>query len=306
MAAAAVLAAIFVFAMVWVLIPSPSKEPRPTPNHGLLPPPPLEQTIVHEIYPDPDTAIVKPVPERPPGLPPKIAIIIDDMGYNKKWGDRFLSLDAPLTFSILPLSPHGRETAEKAAALGREVMVHLPMEPVEFPQIRVGPGAILWDMTGEQLRAAVEQDLAAVPLARGANNHMGSRITANALRMDQIFSILKENDLFFIDSRTTSDTVCPAAAKKAGIPFGQRDVFLDHVHTEKFVRNQIEALKKAAMKYHRAIGIAHPLPVTFQVLKKALPELKKDFHLVYASAMVGPEDGLAKEKTRITEENLSF
>lgn len=242
-----------------------------------------------EIYPKEETpAAVPPAPgppERPSGRP-RVAIIIDDLGYDFGLAKRFLSLDPALTVSVLPQSPFGRKIVERARQRGMVVMLHLPMEPREYPRVDPGPGALLTRMGPDQLIARLDEELDRLPGASGVNNHMGSRLTADADRMNQVFSVLKRRGLFYIDSRTTSKTVTLQAARLFQVPFAQRDVFLDHVEAADRIRDQLRTLVRHAEAHGAGIGIAHPHEETFRVLRERLPELKRRVELVPASRLV--------------------
>ena len=241
---------------------------------------------VHAPVPSPAPKPMPPV-TAPPEVPrPQVAIIIDDMGYDRKMARRFLDLAAPLTFSVLPFSPFGTDIAEEARQGGVEIMLHLPMEPKEYPRVDPGPGALLTTMAPDQLIRQLLDDIRSVPTARGVNNHMGSRMTAVSTQMYQIFSILKKEGLFFIDSRTTVDTLCKPSARLLRLPFAERDVFLDHVVTEAFVRKQVKALLDVAVHEGRALGIGHPHEVTWKVLREMLPEMIRSVDIVPASRLV--------------------
>jgi polysaccharide deacetylase 2 family uncharacterized protein YibQ len=198
-------------------------------------------------------------------LPP-VALILDDLGYDKKIAEKFLDLDINLTFSILPHSPFQKEIARLASSKGIEIMLHLPMEPVEYP----------------------EDDLSTLPGIKGVNNHMGSKLTAESTQMYQIFSILKQRGLFFIDSRTTADSMGRPSARLFQLPFAERDVFIDHYLKPNFIRNQIKELIRIARLNGSAVGILHPHTMTLKILKEALPELKDQIQLVPASKIVRP------------------
>jgi hypothetical protein len=165
-------------------------------------------------------------------------------------------------------------------------MLHLPMEPLEYPEINPGPGALLADMPPDQLVRQLNNDLDAVPYIVGVNNHMGSKITSISTKMYQIFTILKKRNLFFIDSRTTTGTLCRPSARLLQIPFGQRDVFLDHLQTPEAIRRQIRKLVRVAEKNGQAIGIGHPYSITCNALRQELPFLRQKVKLVTASRMV--------------------
>ena len=240
----------------------------------------------YEIYPErdfPGDRARLPTKKRPR---PAVAIIIDDMGYKKRLAEKFCHLDAALTFSVFPHSPYKTSIIKRATEHGIEIMVHLPMEPNEYPQTNPGPGALLAAMSPDALISELNRNLDDVPLAKGVNNHMGSRLTISSFQMNQIFSILKKRDLFFIDSRTTVETVARQSARLLQVPFSQRDVFLDHVQERAFIKKQLAALLKTAREHGEAVGIGHPYEITLEVLEETLPEIKKQVDIVPASQMV--------------------
>ena len=246
-----------------------------------------------EIYPKNDIPPHKPVPKTKPEVLsklPQVAIIIDDIGYDENIAQKFLDLDAVLTFSILPHSTHDKRIAKIAHSRGFDVMLHLPMEPNEYPLINPGPGVLLTSMSPNQLINQLNEDLDSVPFIDGVNNHMGSKMTTIAPQLNQIFSILKKRGLFFIDSRTTVDTLCGPSAKLLQVPFAQKDVFIDHIPKPDFVRKTIHRLIKIAENHGEAVGIAHPHAVTYEVLREMLPELKEKTILVRASDIVHIQD----------------
>ena len=217
---------------------------------------------------------------------PKVAIIIDDLGYDRFIAKKFLALDGVFTFSVLPHGPHTKRIAKAAEAKGYEIMLHLPMEPIEYPSVNPGPGALLTSMSPDELIEQLRKDLDDVPSIKGVNNHMGSRMTTVSTQMYQIFSVLKQRNLFFIDSRSTAKTVCKPSARLLQIPFAQRDVFIDHIPDPEFIRKQLRQLVKIAKRKGVAVGIAHPHKITYKILSQELPELKKKVRLVPASKIV--------------------
>ena len=241
-----------------------------------------------EIFPKEEepTPVLPPEPKVPLKKLPKVAIIIDDLGNDEKIAEKFMSLDAPLTFSIVPLSPHTKRIAIKAHAKGFEVMLHLPMEPNEYPRVNPGPGTLLTSMTPDELINQLKKNIDDVPNIKGVNNHMGSKMTAVDAQMNQIFTILKKQGLFFIDSRTTTETLGRQSARLLRVPFAERDIFLDHIQTSEFIRRQIKQLIKIAYHQGQAIGIGHPHPITYKVLQEVLKELKAKVRLVHASEVV--------------------
>ncbi|MGM0452863.1 MAG: divergent polysaccharide deacetylase family protein [Thermodesulfobacteriota bacterium] len=226
-------------------------------------------------------------PEKAPAQKrPRVAIIIDDLGYDRDLAEKFLSLDAVVSFAILPYSPHQREIAEMAHRKGCPVMLHMPMEPREFPRVDPGPGAVFSDMSPDERIRVLRQNLGEVPHVCGVNNHMGSAVTADSVQMNQILSILKKRGLFFVDSRTSADSRSRSSARLFQVPFAERDVFLDHVAEAEKVRAQLDALVRMAEKKGQAVGIGHPHAVTYEVLAEMLPAIKKRVKLVPASDVV--------------------
>ncbi|MBS3808616.1 MAG: divergent polysaccharide deacetylase family protein [Desulfobacterales bacterium] len=236
--------------------------------------------------PEPSPPPEKPLPPEVPERRPKVTIIIDDLGYEKEMAEKFLSLECPLTYSILPRSPFQKEIAERAHRRGCQVMLHLPMEPREYPGVDPGPGALLSEMSPDERIRILKENLDAVPHIKGVNNHMGSRMTANSAQMNQILLVIKKKGLFYIDSRTTSNSRSLSSARLFKVPFAERDVFLDHVPQPDFIRKQLERLVAVARKNGSAVGIAHPYTATYQVLAEELPALKQKIELVPASEVV--------------------
>jgi polysaccharide deacetylase 2 family uncharacterized protein YibQ len=230
-------------------------------------------------------------PENPPVASdklPRVALIIDDMGYDRSIANDYASLDSGITFSILPQSPHQREIAAYARQKGLEVMLHLPMEPFEYPKVKPGPGGLLMSQDPDTMLKILEDDIDSVPFIVGVNNHMGSRMTSESTKMYQIFTVLKKRGLFFIDSRTAPKSVCRPSAALLQVTYGERDVFLDHVEDKETIRGQVRLLVRTAERKGRAIGIGHPHPETFEVLEEEYPKLIKRVQIVHASELVGP------------------
>ena len=217
---------------------------------------------------------------------PRLAIIIDDLGSDLAPAEALLKIRYPLTLSILPGQPHSKEIADEAFRRGDQVMLHLPMEfegnsaKPEAIELRVGMGA------GEVDRL-LGQMLEAVPHAAGINNHEGSRATTDPALMADVMAVLRQRNLFFIDSRTTAATVAYDAARQAGVRAASRKVFLDDVETREAILGQIELAERDAAKEGSAIAIGHPHPATIAALEQALPQLKaRGVRLVFASALV--------------------
>jgi len=189
---------------------------------------------------------------------PKVAIVIDDFGQCYPVGaNEMLAIDRPLTIAVMPNSEYSRRQATQAAKLGKEVIVHLPMQPVTGKPSWLGPGAITADMTPEQIRQQVRQDFDQVPYASGFNNHMGSLITAREDLIRPVLEVAKEKDYFVLDSLTSADSKIIPLASSMWIAHAKRDVFLDDIKTEEQIKKQLELLTDKALAQGSAVGIGH-------------------------------------------------
>lgn len=249
----------------------------------------LKPDFRFEIYPEKEIPLPK--EKKPPKTtaletPPRIALIVDDIGYDRAVVKKFLSLNLPITLSVLPKSPFIKSIVDAARKKHVEIMLHQPMEPFEYPRINPGPGTLLMSMAPDELVQQLVQNLEEMPFVSGINNHMGSKMTASASQMRQIFSVLKQRNLFFVDSRTTEKTICRPSADLLQIPFGERDIFIDHFQEKDFIKKQLDELVRIATMHGEAIGIAHPYNKTYQILKKVLPDLKKKVRFVPVSEVV--------------------
>ena len=230
-----------------------------------------------------------PTPTTRPTTPskmPMLAIIIDDIGFDPHTADALARLDLNLTMAILPATPFAEKTARMLHERGIELMLHLPMEPMEYPEVDPGPGALLSTMEPDELIAALRSNLNRLPYIKGVNNHMGSALTALSPQMHQIFTVLKKRNLFFIDSYTNKNSVCSEAAHLFQLPFARRDIFLDNIQDVSYIRQQLKKLIKRAQTQHIAIGIGHPYPATIHALEEETGNLKQQVKLVPASTVV--------------------
>ncbi|MBW1709708.1 MAG: divergent polysaccharide deacetylase family protein [Deltaproteobacteria bacterium] len=221
-----------------------------------------------------------------PGPRPKVAIVIDDFGLARSQAQCFLKLKIPLTLAILPFQEYSQEVAREAHKLGRAVMLHMPMEPAQYPLIYPGEGALLVSMSREEIQVQVREAIKNIPYIVGVNNHMGSRFTENAERMSWLLEEIKKHNLYFLDSRTSVRTQAYAMAKRMGVKTAERAVFLDNVQEAEAIRIQIRRLIALARQRGQAIAIGHPYPITCQVLKKEYNHLKSKVELVPITSLL--------------------
>lgn len=232
---------------------------------------------------------LKPVKKEKPAMPVKgrIAIVIDDWGYNLNNLPFLDEIRYPLNISILPHLAHSKEIASKARTRGHELILHLPLEP-KAAEVNDYAGleknTIMTNMNPEQIKEILLKAMDSVPYVKGVSNHMGSRATADYKTMQAIFQELKKKNLYFLDSVVTPDSICFEVAKELSVRFAERDIFLDNELVRDYIRRQIEILKLKAMKNGQAIGVGHDRKVTLQVLKEIMPQLEKEgYKLVFVS-----------------------
>lgn len=233
-------------------------EPGTLPGPGTLPEP--------GTFPDPSTRL-------PGGHRPRVAIVIDDWGYDWAAADAFLAFPERLTVAVLPFLPNSETHARQALTAGHQVILHMPME-AQNQAIDIGPGGIRTSMNDEDIAARVAAALAHIPGVSGMNNHMGSLATGDPRLMRTVLRVVAERGMFFLDSYTAATTVGPDVARAMAVPHAVNQVFLDHVDTEEHVRGQIARLVRLAQERGQAVGIGHVRPNTYNALIGMLPELQ--------------------------------
>ena len=217
----------------------------------------------------------------------RAAIVIDDLGQSLEAAHKLLGLPSPIAWSILPNQRQSVETAEMAHNAGREVLLHLPMQPEPGSSVGPGEGAINIGMRRDQVAHILATDLNSVPYAIGVNNHMGSAATTDTRLMSMVMAALAEHHLFFVDSRTTSATVALDSARRQGLPAFYRSVFLDDVESVSYSLGQLRQFCAQLEKPGAGLAIGHPHATTLEALAEFLPQLdKEDIQLVPVSQLL--------------------
>lgn len=233
-----------------------------------------------------------PVRERVPapraaGEDARIAIVIDDLGNDREALERIAAWRYAVAGAVLPGLPDSADAARQLARSGKEVLLHLPMEPDGYPGVRPGPGVVLRSDSDARIAEIVAEDLESVPGAVGVNNHMGSAATADPRVMRAVVRILADRGLFLLDSRTTEQSVARRMAEEISLPAVSRRVFLDAVPTADAIDRAFRELVAKARKEGSAIAIGHPYPETMAMLERELPRLEeKGIELVGVRALL--------------------
>ncbi len=231
----------------------------------------------------PPSAVAPPPPVLPPptslsplpvGKAGRVAIVMDDLGRDLASAQELLAIDLAVTCAIIPENEAAPQVAELAHRQGREVMMHMPMEPQGYPRVNPGADALLLRQSAEEIRALVRGYRQRVPYATGGNNHMGSRFTESREKMAVVLEELRREGLFFVDSRTSNRSVAYETARELGVATARRDIFLDNVRTVPAIRGEIRRMARMAAKNGEALAICHPYPETFAALRAEADALR--------------------------------
>jgi uncharacterized protein len=215
---------------------------------------------------------VGPVPSKTAHPGRQIAVIIDDIGFDLKIVEELASIPAPIAFAVLPNAPHAAAASRLLHAAGKEILLHLPMEPHSYPGESPGAGALMTDMDATEIRRQIREDLAAVPFASGVNNHMGSRFMEDGAKLAIVMEELRERGLFFVDSKTTADSRGMASAGRAGVRFAARDLFIDHAPGyAAALENLTGPVRPGRGNDAPVLMIGHPHAQTVKAIRDALP-----------------------------------
>jgi len=224
---------------------------------------------------------------------PVIALIIDDIGPDRRGSERALELPPTVTLSLLPYAENIAKTAARARALGHEIMIHLPMEPIgsEDP----GPGALKTGMSPEDVAAILDKSFSAFDGYVALNNHMGSKATQDPVLMHAVLQALKERGLFFIDSMTTGKSIGQQVAAEEQVTALVRDIFIDDDPSPIAIERQLTATESFARKHGAAIAIAHPRAGSLDLIERWLAEVQR------RGVVLVPVSELARRKVKITQ-----
>lgn len=216
---------------------------------------------------------------------PVIAVVMDDLGLNRRGTALLNQLKAPLTLSFLPYAEALAQQTRAAHAAGHELLLHMPMEPIgnEWP----GPNALVSSLEPDELASRLRRHLRSFRGFVGINNHMGSLLTTDRESMAIVMAELRRQDLLFLDSRTTPASIAALEASRMGVPLAERDVFIDNELDRGYVLRQLGLAEVVARRNGHAVALGHPHDVTIAALRQWLPTLEeRGFALVPISTVV--------------------
>ncbi|MCS5551397.1 MAG: divergent polysaccharide deacetylase family protein [Gammaproteobacteria bacterium] len=216
-----------------------------------------------------------------------IGLIIDDFGYrNDHVSNGFLNLSGKLTYAIIPGHEYSQLFSKKAYDAGYEIIVHMPMENIG-KTYGEEEYALMSYFQDDEIKDRINSAFDQLPESIGLNNHQGSRGTADSRVMTLLAGVIKEKKKFFIDSRTTSNSLAETTMRKYNVATNKRDIFLDNELDEEIINTQLLKLAELSEEKGIAIGIGHVKPQTLSVLKREIPVLqKKGFRFEFVSRLV--------------------
>jgi polysaccharide deacetylase 2 family uncharacterized protein YibQ len=229
------------------------------------------------------------VPPEPEPVPEperaKIAVIIDDVGYSSPTLNGYLGFEGKLTFSVLPFQPESVRAAQLLYQRGFEIMLHIPMEPLDYPAQQPGEDALFLSDTRDMVEDKLNRMIVEIPHVEGANNHMGSRATQDPQLMSWTLSYLQRKGFYFVDSLTTPHSRAYEIAKAMDLPSAKRDVFLDNQRDLPYIKGQFEEAKVIARRRGSAVAVGHLQSENLlRVLNEELSRLEEEgFELVFVS-----------------------
>ena len=243
----------------------------------------IDEWSPREVAPTVADKTAKKKPKRP-----GVVLIIDDLGGDKDSIDRLLRIKQPLNLAVLPHLPHSRYAARAAYRGGKDVILHLPMEPKYssgYTADDAGEGVLLLGFSIDQIREELRRNIMAIPNVAGVNNHMGSKFMENEVPVRTVMKELKARGLYFVDSLTTSDSRGYSVAKQLGVKTLKRDVFIDQSDRGKeYTMEQLDRLVRIAEKNGIAVGIGHPYPETIDALAEYMPRIEEKVEFMKISA----------------------
>lgn len=202
-----------------------------------------------------------------------LVFVIDDAGMNAEYTKRYASLPFPLTIAVLPKLLHSKDCAYIVRSSGKELILHQPMQSLNH-NLDPGPGKISVDMSFSQISSIINENLAEIgPGVKGLNNHEGSEVTEDVLRIGAVLDVCLENKIYFLDSRTTANTKAPQAALERDMTiFEKSGPYIDNIVSREAMLKEIYKSLEAANKNGSAIVIAH-VDKSAEILPKLLKQM---------------------------------
>lgn len=219
---------------------------------------------------------------------PILSLVIDDLGYSFKYGRQAIELKGDHTYAVIPGTHYGKKLARLANLNKKEVILHLPLQAID-PSAASESNALHETMDEDQLARNLADMLAEMPVIKGVNNHMGSHLTQIDYFMRPIMDVIRtyNPNLYFLDSRTSPNSIAYTEAVNSGLASIRRDIFLDNDHTNpESIHLQYQIWLQKARDQGHAVAIGHPHPATIRYLQENLHQADSSFRFLSVSRLL--------------------
>lgn len=218
---------------------------------------------------------------------PKVTVVITSLGVSESATESAIeSLPGSFTFSFAPFTKDLASWVDKSRAAGHEVLIDLPMEPLDYPQSDPGPHTLLASVPIDQNLRQLGWVLSRATGYIGVSTYMGAGLASKPRVLSPILTEIKTRGLMLVDTRETPIGVAGDIAKEIGLAIASSDMLLDHELSVKHIDNQLAGLEERARKNGAAMAIARPYPVTLKRLAEWSKTLKdKGIALAPVSAL---------------------
>lgn len=241
--------------------------------------------ITDRIYLARQGKVAPTTPKQPTGSG-QMAIIIDDFGYSSEPINAFAAIQRPLTFAVIPYRQFSNEAASRGLSSGHQVILHLPLEPVTAAE-QSEPITVTTAMSEQDIQQTVTKAIQSVPGIIGVNNHQGSKATADKRVMRTVLNVVKSHNLFFVDSRTSSQSVAFDTSRQMGIRTGENELFLDNSNDVAYIKGRLRTAMQMALQHGSVTVIGHARMNTATAIREMIPEMEAaGIKLVFESQMV--------------------
>lgn len=212
-------------------------------------------------------------PKQQPTGSGQMAIIIDDFGYSAEPINAYVAIQRPLTFAVIPYRQFSNEAASRALSSGHQVILHLPLEPISAAE-QSEPTTITTAMSDQDIQQTVTKAIQSVPGIIGVNNHQGSKATADKRVMRNVLSVIKSQNLYFVDSRTSSQSVAFDTSHQMGIRTGENELFLDNSNDVAYIKGRLRTAMQMAFQHGSVTVIGHARMNTATAIREMIPEME--------------------------------
>ena len=223
---------------------------------------------------------------------PRVAVILSGLGLSSAATEAAIQgLPGEVTLAFQPFADNIQQWIRLARAAGHEVLLNLPMEPVDFPANDPGPRALFVTLSPDENEERLRWALSRVTGYVGVVNHMGSRFTTSREAMQPILAEIKARGLLYVDARSSARSIATVMASQMQVPRAINDRFLDSREVSRVtIDARLTELERIAKDAGVSIAIGQAFPVTIERVREWAQTLdSKGLALVPVSAVVNTQ-----------------